>query len=159
MTAIATSMGIMTRYMLTVKGHEGWVFNSAEGWRSDNWWDFNPNPVISKPPDKVPYSEYGGWIPIDCPVGRNLRQFEQVFFAEPYDIYKLLRACIRRNNYGGRYYVTGKQRLDPASQKEAWQWAKDNFKVYKIEIDLNTLDIDKTEIPWDTCTPKNITTV
>ena len=147
-------VGNWTRYTVTVKDHEDWVLESNPNWRSDAWWemDFNGSP---KQRTNHWSCTTHGWIKIDKQDAVNFEGWESPFFVEPCEIYKLLRACMRRHNSG-----YGTVPIDGEQQKEAWAWCFDNLIVHKITFNLHTLTGTKEEIDFKKeCCPRNISTV
>lgn len=144
--------GNLTRYILTVKDHEDWIFLSTEYYgRSSQWWDMNFDRVIDHS-SRPYYRDEKGWIKIGNQGAVNFEKWETPLFGSPEDVYKLLRACMRRNR--------GNNKPTPDEQKKIWEWAFDNLMVYEIKFNLHTLTATKTLIDFrKDCCPKNISRV
>ena len=151
--------GNWTRYILTIRDHEEWIFQSNDHYRSDEWWNVNVNakpPYNNGPNHWRDHKDQLGWIKIE---GQHAIDFQEgwqsPFFETPRQVYKLLRICLRRYQSG-----YGNTPLTQVEQRRVWAWAKDNLVVYKINFNLHTLTATKEEISFKRdCCPKSISLV
>lgn len=148
----APPFGNLTRYILTVKDHEDWVLEASEyNHRSHAWWDMNFDQIPNH--QGTYWRSVNGWIKIENQGAVDFVKWETPFFSHPDEVYKLLRACMRRcKNYGTN--------PTPDEQKKIWKWAFENLLVYEIKFNLHTLTATKTLIDFKKdCCPKNISQV
>jgi len=149
----APPFGNWTRFLLTVKDHEEWIFESTEFFRSDTWWDKD----FSSPPTLSTSNSFwgvrnGGWVKVDGKAATDFTKYQSPFFQTPYEVYKLLRACMRRHNNGAN--------LTHDKQKEIWAWAFENLIVYELTFNMHTLTATKKQINFKKeCCPKSISRV
>lgn len=143
-------VGNWTRYILTVKDHEDWVFEYTLYYsRTSEWWtvDFNVPPISPQYSSSPAMSE--GWMKINNQGAEDFEQWRTPFFQTPESVYKTLRLCLRSCNK--------RMRLSNEEQKKIWHWAFENLIVYKITFNLNTLTANKEQIDFKKdCCPKSI---
>lgn len=150
--------GNWTRYILTAKDHEDWVFESTQYYnRSNQWWtiDFNAMPMSPQYSNSPAMSE--GWMKFNNQGAEDFKGWRTPFFQDPEYIYKALRLCLRHYNNSFRYY---NNKMSNEDQKKIWHWAFENLIVYKITFNLNTLTATKEQIDFKKdCCPKSISPV
>jgi len=156
----APPFGNLTRYILTIAKHEEWVFQARDSYRDDPWWEVD---VKAQQPSVVSNGcsniTNAGFLKVEGKDGKDFIEWETPFFQTPREVYKTLRACMRRRNMAYNPYNKSTD-LDTKAQRKIWRWAYDNLIVHKIVFNLHTLTATKSEINFKhDCCPKNISEV